>query len=89
MGFSVTRTGSTAGSLPVFYTVRGIAMAGVDYNALVGTVIILAGSLGAIVTVAIRDDKGVEPQETMRWDRIPWSFRSLLFWTIAPRVTKR
>ena len=64
-GFTVTRTGSTAGALPVNFTVGGTATAGADYATLLGTVIIPAGSASAVIELQMRDDKDVEPNETV------------------------
>lgn len=64
-GFVVSRTGSTAGALPVNYSNGGSATAGTDYATLLGTVIIPAGSVSAVVELQVRDDKDVEPNETV------------------------
>jgi hypothetical protein len=65
VGFVFTRTGSTAGALPVNYSIGGTATAGVDYASLMGTVIIPAGSASAVTELQLRDDKDVEPNETV------------------------
>ncbi|MGC3957671.1 MAG: Calx-beta domain-containing protein [Verrucomicrobiota bacterium] len=64
-GFVIARTGSTAGDLPVTYAVSGSATATTDYATLLGTVIIPAGSASATVALQVRDDKEVEPNETV------------------------
>ena len=64
-GFLVPRTGSTTGALPVNFSTGGTATAGADYATLLGTVIIPAGSASAVVQLEVRDDKDVEPNETV------------------------
>ena len=64
-GFVFTRTGSTAGALTVNYTVGGTATAGTDYATLLGTVVIPVGASSAVVDLQVRDDKDVEPNETV------------------------
>lgn len=64
-GFRFTRTGSTAGALPVNYSIGGTATAGVDYATLLGTVVIPAGSASVVAELQVRDDKDVEPNETV------------------------
>jgi hypothetical protein len=49
--FTVTRTGPTDDALTVFYTVSGDAVAGTDYDALSGSVVILAGDASAVIPV--------------------------------------
>ena len=63
--FTVTRTGSTAGSLVVNYTVGGTANAGADYTALSGSVTIPNGASSAIITVAVIDYALAEGPETV------------------------
>ena len=63
--FTVTRTGSTVGSLVVNYTVGGTATAGSDYTTLTGTVTIPNGSATATITVAVIDDPIADPGETV------------------------
>jgi hypothetical protein len=64
-GFVLTRTGSTTADLPVTYSVGGTATAALDYASLLGTVIIPAGSVSAVVELRVLDDKDVEPNETV------------------------
>lgn len=61
----VTRSGSTAQNLQVFYAVTGTATAGVDYEALQGYVVIGAGRATAKITVVAKDDLIDEPNETV------------------------
>jgi uncharacterized protein (DUF1800 family) len=49
--FTLTRTGSTAAPLPVYYTLGGSAINGFDYTALPGALTIPAGASSATVTV--------------------------------------
>jgi uncharacterized protein (DUF1800 family) len=49
--FTITRTGSTAAPLTVYYSVGGTAVAGVDYASLSGSVTIPAGASSATVQV--------------------------------------
>ncbi|MFM9010531.1 MAG: Calx-beta domain-containing protein [Planctomycetota bacterium] len=62
--FTVTRTGSTAGSLVVGYSVHGTATNGTDFDALSGSVIIPAGASSATITLTPIDDSTVDPAET-------------------------
>jgi glucose/arabinose dehydrogenase len=63
--FSVRRTGSTASSLTVNYTVGGSASHGVDYNSFPGNVIIPAGASSANIVILPNDDLTVEGNETV------------------------
>ncbi len=63
--FVITRNGSVASDLTVFYSVGGTATAGVDYEALPGVVIIPAGRTSASVEFRTIDDPYVEPEETV------------------------
>lgn len=65
--FTFTRTGSTAGTLTVVYTVGGTAKPDRDYSSiLLGTsVIIPSASATATKTVSVVDDKEVEASETV------------------------
>jgi Calx-beta domain-containing protein len=63
--FTVTRTGDTAASLTVFYTVSGTATNGTDYTTLPGSVTIAAGQNSATITVGPIDDVLVEGAETV------------------------
>ncbi|MES2708303.1 MAG: Calx-beta domain-containing protein [Verrucomicrobiota bacterium] len=61
--FLITRTGSTAASLRVFYGLSGSALPGTDYIALTGEITIPAGSASAPVTVTPYDDDLGEPED--------------------------
>jgi hypothetical protein len=61
----VTRTGSTASPLTVKLGVAGTATEGTDYESLLRTVTIPAGSTMALVTVRAKDDFAREPSETV------------------------
>jgi len=63
--FTVTRSGSTASALTVFYVTGGSATAGSDYSALSGSVTIPAGSSSATIPLTVIDDFIVEPSETV------------------------
>lgn len=63
--FSVTRTGSTASSLAVSYTIGGTAANGADYNLLAGTVTIAAGQASASIPVTTKDDTLSEGPESV------------------------
>jgi regulation of enolase protein 1 (concanavalin A-like superfamily) len=63
---SVSRTGSTAASLTVPYTVGGTATNGTDYVTLSGSVIIPVGSASAIINVTPIDDSVSESLETVK-----------------------
>ncbi len=64
--FTVSRTGSTASSLTVFYQPGGSATAGSDYQTLPGSVVIPAGQSTATITVTPIDDSVVgEGDETV------------------------
>jgi N-acetylneuraminic acid mutarotase len=63
--FTVTRTGSTASPLTVVYKLGGTASNGIDYEQLLGSVTIPAGSLSATIQVKPIDDSVVEPNETV------------------------
>ncbi|MBD2694007.1 beta strand repeat-containing protein, partial [Anabaena catenula] len=62
--FTLTRTGSTASSLIVNYTVAGTATNGTDYNTLTGIATFAAGSATAIIDVNVKDDAVFEGNET-------------------------
>jgi kumamolisin len=49
--FTVTRTGSTASSVAVDYSIAGTAVSGTDYTALSGSVTIAAGATSATIPV--------------------------------------
>lgn len=63
--FVFTRTGSVANDLTVFYSAAGSATAGVDYEALLGVVIIPAGQSSAVAEFETIDDTQVETNETV------------------------
>jgi hypothetical protein len=63
--FRVSRTGSTASPLTVFYSVAGTATSGSDYGSLTGSVIIPGGSKSATLIVAPIDDDLIEVAETV------------------------
>ncbi len=63
--FTITRTGSTTGSLTVNYAVGGGATSGSDYAALGTSVTIPAGSASVTKTVSPVDDASVESNETV------------------------
>ena len=71
--FTVTRTGSTASSLLVKYTVGGGASNGTDYNALGGSVTIPAGATYASIYVTPKDDAAVEGSENVTLTLAPAS----------------
>src|SRR5205823_12394461 len=53
--FKVTRSGSTASSLLVNYTIAGSATNGVDYNTIASSVTIPAGSASASIAITPQD----------------------------------
>src|SRR2546429_64577 len=63
--FTVSRSGSTALALTVYYTLAGTAQNGVDYQTLPGSVRIPAGASSATVTVTPIDDNRIEGDETV------------------------
>ena len=63
--FTFTRTGDTSAPLDVVYQLGGTATNGVDYQQLLGTVAIPAGSASATVQIKAIDDSTVEPSETV------------------------
>ena len=63
--FTVSRTGSTASALTVFYSVGGTATNGTDYQLLTGSVTLAANSSTATITVTPIDDNAVEGNETV------------------------
>ena len=63
--FTITRTGSTASSLVVNYTIGGSASNGNDYNTLAGSVTIPAGASSVDIIVTPKDDSIVEGNETV------------------------
>jgi hypothetical protein len=63
--FRFSRTGSTQSDLTVFYSAGGTATPGTDYTALLGAVVIPAGSASATVQFLTIDDKNLEAAETV------------------------
>ncbi len=63
--FLFTRKGNTQNELTVYYSVGGTATPGTDYSSLVGVVLLPAGSETATVQFQTRDDKILEPDETV------------------------
>ena len=64
--FTVTRTGSTAAPLTVYYAIGGTATADADYRGLPGVVTIAAGSAAATIVVTPVDDVASEPDESVQ-----------------------
>ena len=62
--FTVTRTGITTNPLTVYYTTGGTATKGTDYQNLLGSVTIPAGSTTATIPINVIDDGLVEGSET-------------------------
>ncbi len=62
----LTRTGSTAAPLTVYYGVSGSALHGTDYGRLSGQVVIPAGAASASVAVRPYDDENGELDETVK-----------------------
>jgi hypothetical protein len=63
--FTVSRTGSTAAALTVNYGIGGSASNGVDYQTLLGSVIIPANQATATILVTPIDDNAIEGDETV------------------------
>lgn len=63
--YTITRDGSTAVSLPVYFTVSGTATSGTDYTSIGTSATILAGQTTVTVTVTPIDDLFVESDETV------------------------
>ena len=63
--FTVSRSGSTAQALTVYYTRTGTAQNGVDYETLPGSVTIPTGASSTTVTVTPIDDNQLEGDETV------------------------
>jgi hypothetical protein len=63
--FKFTRTGSTANSLTVYYSVSGSATSGTDYNSLGTSVVIPAGAASVTKTVTVIEDSTDESDETV------------------------
>jgi murein DD-endopeptidase MepM/ murein hydrolase activator NlpD len=62
--FTVTRTGVTTNPLLVYYTTSGTATKGTDYQNIIGSVTIPAGSTTATIPINVIDDTLVESSET-------------------------
>jgi hypothetical protein len=62
---TITRSGSTASPLTVFFAVTGSATAGADYGSLGTSVVIPAGQASAALAVNPIDDPSDEPDETV------------------------
>ena len=63
--FTFTRSGATTQSLVVAYNIAGTATNGADYQQLLGTVTIPAGSASATVSIKPIDDVTLESNETV------------------------
>jgi hypothetical protein len=63
--FTISRTGSTAASLNVYYTRSGTAVNGTDFNTITSPATIPAGSSSATVTITPKEDALVEGSETV------------------------
>ena len=63
--FTLSRTGGTAASLQVNFSVSGTAQPGADYVALAGPVTIPAGTNFVVLTVTVVDDLQLEGDETV------------------------
>ena len=63
--FTVSRSGSTAQALTVYYTLAGTAQNGVDYQTLPGSVTIPTGASSTTITVTPIDDNQLEGDETV------------------------
>jgi len=62
---TVTRSGSSAASLTIYYTVGGTATAGSDFTALSGSITIAAGQTSATISILPVDDTAVEGSESV------------------------
>jgi hypothetical protein len=69
--FEISRGGSTAQDLPVYYTVSGSATAGLDYERLQGYVVIGAGRTTAKIPIEAIDDAIAEQTETVILTLVP------------------
>ncbi len=63
--FSISRSGSTATELMVFYTISGTAGSGVDYRSVGGAATIAAGSSRVDIPITPTDDSVVEGEESV------------------------
>jgi len=63
--FTISRVGSTASALPVYYAMSGTASNGVDYSTLSGSAVIPAAASSVNVTLAPLEDALAELSETV------------------------
>ncbi|MEQ1854019.1 MAG: Calx-beta domain-containing protein, partial [Chthoniobacteraceae bacterium] len=63
--FLITRTGTTAAALKVYYGLSGSALHGTDYAPLTGEVVIPSGATSAPVVITPNNDDVAEPAETV------------------------
>lgn len=63
--FTITRQGTTTGTLTVKITISGTATNGTDYNTITSPVTISNGQASAVVTVTPKDDSSLEGSETV------------------------
>ncbi|MBW4488386.1 MAG: pre-peptidase C-terminal domain-containing protein [Trichocoleus desertorum ATA4-8-CV12] len=63
--FTITRTGSTANALTVYYSVAGTATNNIDYTNLTGSILIPAGQSSITVPINVIDDSLPEGTETI------------------------
>ena len=63
--FTLTRTGSTASALTVYYTIGGSATNGVDYSTLSSSATFLAGQSSLNLNLSILNDALIEGNETV------------------------
>ena len=71
--FTITRSGSTALSLTVYYSMGGTASNGTDYNSISGSATIPAGSTATTVTIVPKTDSLAEGTETVVLTLSPYS----------------
>ncbi|RPI62696.1 MAG: hypothetical protein EHM48_03680, partial [Planctomycetaceae bacterium] len=62
--YTITRSGSTSGSLAVNYTVSGTATNGTDYTSLSGSITIPDGQASTTITLTPTNDSSIEGTET-------------------------
>src|SRR6185436_575698 len=72
--FYISRTGSTASSLAVNYTMSGTAVNGTDYQLLSGATTILAGASGVDVQITPINDAIAEGTETITLSLAPGAY---------------
>ncbi|MEM9003402.1 MAG: Calx-beta domain-containing protein, partial [Cyanobacteria bacterium P01_F01_bin.86] len=63
--FTVTLSETSETDTLIAYTIAGDAVAGTDYTALSGEVIVLAGQTSALIDVTVLDDTSLENDETV------------------------